>query len=222
LRTRLAADDPAAVIHQTDLALTRNMLGWHLHQQEKYREAVAEYRQAIDVRRRVEAGPKASAANRRNLAQAEHNLGLAYRAMGEPAEGAAALAHARELRAVLVADAPADAALRTALAWSVVGLANCKLDLGEAADAVALAGSVADLLSNGDPIYDAACICAKAAAAADSLVAERHAATAVALLRLAIVRGYVDVGNLLQDADLAAVRPRANFAELLWDVADQR
>jgi serine/threonine protein kinase/tetratricopeptide (TPR) repeat protein len=45
-------------------------------------------------------------------------------------------------------------------------------------------------------------------------------AKAVAALRGAIAGGYRDVPRLLKDADLAAVRGRADFADLLWDLAD--
>src|SRR5207248_3417482 len=112
-----------------------------------------------------------------------------------------------------VEETPADPKFRTDLAWSVVGLANCRLDAGDPAGAVVLAGSVADLLSAGDPLYDAACICAKAAAVG-SAPADRYGARAVELLRLAITRGYSDLANLLRDADLTAVRSRADFADL--------
>ena len=47
-----------------------------------------------------------------------------------------------------------------------------------------------------------------------------HAARAVALLRRAIVKDYADIPHLLADADLAPLRRRADYAELLWDVAD--
>jgi hypothetical protein len=218
LRTRLLADDPTAIHHQTDLALSRNNLGFCLQKRNAQREAAVEYRAAVDLRRRVEA-VKSFPVNRRELAQSEHNLGLACRQLADPAEAELAFTRARELRVRLVEENPGDATLRNALAWSVVGLANCRLDVGDPAGAAALAGSVAELLSDGDPLYDAACICARAAAGSTS-AQERTAARAVDLLRQAIARGYANMAHMLQDDDLASLRQRQDYATLLWDLAD--
>jgi hypothetical protein len=40
------------------------------------------------------------------------------------------------------------------------------------------------------------------------------------VLRHAIARQYRDIPHLLQDADLDSLRRRADYAELLWDLAD--
>ena len=40
------------------------------------------------------------------------------------------------------------------------------------------------------------------------------------MLRQAVAKGYRDVAHLLDDADLAPLRRRADYAALLWDLAD--
>jgi tetratricopeptide (TPR) repeat protein len=51
--------------------------------------------------------------------------------------------------------------------------------------------------------------------------AERAAARAVELLRRAAEAGYRETADWPRDRDLAALRRRADFAALLWDLADQ-
>ncbi|HEX4591734.1 MAG TPA: hypothetical protein VH120_17485, partial [Gemmataceae bacterium] len=43
---------------------------------------------------------------------------------------------------------------------------------------------------------------------------------AMAMLRQAVAAGYRDIPRLLADADLAPLRNRADYADLLWDLAD--
>jgi hypothetical protein len=47
-----------------------------------------------------------------------------------------------------------------------------------------------------------------------------YAARTVELLRQAIAKGYSDIPTLLANPDLAALRGRADHADLLWDLAD--
>jgi hypothetical protein len=49
---------------------------------------------------------------------------------------------------------------------------------------------------------------------------DRAAGRAVATLHRAAAAGFRDVAHLLADADLAPLRRRADYAELLWDIAD--
>ena len=45
-------------------------------------------------------------------------------------------------------------------------------------------------------------------------------ARAVDMLCRAIAKGYTDIPHLLTDADLVPLRGRADYADLLWDLAD--
>jgi hypothetical protein len=58
------------------------------------------------------------------------------------------------------------------------------------------------------------------ASAAGGPADEAHAAGAVALLRRSVAAGFRDTPLLLTDNDLAALRGRADYAELLWDLAE--
>jgi tetratricopeptide (TPR) repeat protein len=76
-------------------------------------------------------------------------------------------------------------------------------------------------------LYTAACMRAVTAAVggqtpgADAArLANEDADRAMAWLRKALAAGYADIPHLLADADLAALCRRADYAELLWDLAD--
>jgi serine/threonine protein kinase len=99
------------------------------------------------------------------------------------------------------------------------GRAECLANLGRAAEAIREADEVAgEKGARGDTLYDCARAVSVASAASDN--ADAHAAHAVALLRRAVTKGYNDVSHLQADADLAPLRNRADFAALLWDLAD--
>jgi hypothetical protein len=81
--------------------------------------------------------------------------------------------------------------------------------------------------TDADSLYMAACMRAVTAAVigqAPSTDATRLAAAdadrAMTWLRKAVAAGYRDVPHMLKDPDLAAVRRRADFADLLWDLVD--
>jgi hypothetical protein len=68
-------------------------------------------------------------------------------------------------------------------------------------------------------LYDAACVFALSAAAArdEGKLAGSYAARAVALLRLAMEKGYKDVEHLRSDPDLASLRSRKDFQQLVQE-----
>jgi tetratricopeptide (TPR) repeat protein len=72
--------------------------------------------------------------------------------------------------------------------------------------------------------YNAACVCALAAAATKSEgpLAGRYADRAVALLRRAVAGGFHDLAHLQKDQDLAALRPRKEFQTLLAELGAKR
>jgi serine/threonine-protein kinase len=128
-----------------------------------------------------------------------------------------------------------DAALaewEKAMEWDD-GSGRHELALGRA-DTLARAGDPRRALEAADPlaaaavltpaqVYDLACVYALAAGAVPPLPpsdAERAAARAVAALRRAAAAGFADVAQILTDPDLAALRRRDDYAELLWDLAD--
>jgi hypothetical protein len=74
--------------------------------------------------------------------------------------------------------------------------------------------------ATGDDLYNAAVAFASAATHPDAATAEKHAAHAAAVLRQAFARGFHDVPRMLNDADLAPLRNRTDYINLMWDVAD--
>ena len=66
-------------------------------------------------------------------------------------------------------------------------------------------------------LYDAACVCALAGAAAKrgSEEAERHADQAILLLRRAVQQGWHEMDHLEKDPDLASLRGRKDFQDLV-------
>jgi hypothetical protein len=71
-------------------------------------------------------------------------------------------------------------------------------------------------------LYNAACTHALASVAAkgDVTLADRYAARAVELLRQAFRKGYTNIAHMLKDPELDPLRRRADYAALLWDLAD--
>jgi hypothetical protein len=69
--------------------------------------------------------------------------------------------------------------------------------------------------------YNLACAYALAAAKLPPADADGAAARAVAALRQAVAAGYRDAAHMQQDSDLGALRRRADYAALLWDLADR-
>jgi serine/threonine protein kinase len=61
---------------------------------------------------------------------------------------------------------------------------------------------------------------ARASAEAEGPQRDEYAARAVELLRRALATGLPDVARMLDDPDLAPLRGRADYAALLWDLAD--
>jgi hypothetical protein len=102
-----------------------------------------------------------------------------------------------------------------------MNLAEALARLGRADEAVTLAeGSVLDPQASPSNVYDCACVVAVASASKNNHAADRHAARAVEMLRQSIAKGFADIPHLLVDDDLAPLRGRADYADLLWDLAD--
>jgi serine/threonine-protein kinase len=128
-----------------------------------------------------------------------------------------------------------DAALaewEEAMKWDD-GAGRFELELGRA-DTLVRAGHPRRAIEAAEPlaaangltpgqVYDLACIYALVAGATSALPpadAERAAMRAVATLRRAAAVGFSDVAHILADPDLASLRRREDYAELLWDLAD--
>jgi eukaryotic-like serine/threonine-protein kinase len=98
--------------------------------------------------------------------------------------------------------------------------AACLARLGRFAAAVPVAEELAVAQAAANHLYACARVLSLSSAVRDNPAAAAHAARAVRLLRQAVAKGYADIPNLLTDADLVPLRPRADYADLLWDLAD--
>jgi hypothetical protein len=100
------------------------------------------------------------------------------------------------------------------------GRADSLARLGRSVDAVREAAEVAaDPAADAGTLYDCGRTVSLASGARDNPT-DAHAAHAVILLRQAIAKGYAYIRHLLADADLAPLHSRADYADLLWDLAD--
>jgi tetratricopeptide (TPR) repeat protein len=110
------------------------------------------------------------------------------------------------------------------------GAARTQIRLGRA-DALARTGAADQARAAADDLaaapqlsaanrYDLARVYALTGAKLPPADGDAVAAKAVAALRQAFAAGYRDVPHLLNDADLAPLRRRADYAALLWDLAD--
>jgi hypothetical protein len=76
----------------------------------------------------------------------------------------------------------------------------------------------------GSTLYDAACVCALAAASVkdDAKLSEQYVGRAVALLRQAQTAGYfkqkANIAHMKKDSDLRALRTRPDYRELLKEL----
>jgi hypothetical protein len=87
---------------------------------------------------------------------------------------------------------------------------------GDGDRAVAELGPLLPKLIRAGDLYNAACV--YAVVAAREPVGNRHAGQAVEVLRQAVAKGYKDAAHLKTDPDLAALRGRADFRQLVADL----
>jgi serine/threonine-protein kinase len=116
-----------------------------------------------------------------------------------------------------------DAALKLAQGADRVSIraerARCAARQGRGDEtALEVAVVAADQASTADILFE----CAGAMALASTTAPKPHAFTgrAVVLLWQAVAKGYSDIPHLLADPDLVPLHSRADYAALLWDIAD--
>jgi hypothetical protein len=82
------------------------------------------------------------------------------------------------------------------------------------------AASGADSTANAQKVYDLVRGMSLASAVPGNRDRGRNATQAIEFLRQTIPKGLVDISQLLADPALAPLRRRADYADLLWDLAD--
>ncbi len=221
IREQLAADFPAVLAYRQDLANIHNNLGTLVAARGRPADAEAIFRSAIALYQRLADDLPAVPDHRRYLAMAHNNRANQLRRLGRPADAESAYRTALALRMKLAADHADTAAYRLHVSETVSLLSGLLIETGRVAEAVRLAEA---MLEGAPPptgaLYNAACVLALAAAAANNPDAESHAARSVDLLRRALAQGYRNVAQILADTDLNALRRRADYADLIWLIAD--
>jgi serine/threonine-protein kinase len=98
---------------------------------------------------------------------------------------------------------------------------SCLVRLGRASEAAGAANEIVrDPAATAGQLYDCACVYSLASSVPGNPAAAAQGAEAVLLLRRTVAGPSGDVPHLLADRDLAPLRDRADYAALLWDLAD--
>ena len=198
IKKRLVSADPGSAVAHRDLLISMLNIGKVAEQKTEFEKAIEWYQKALDVPKNIPR-PEYLANEKRVL---EGRLRICRGAE-------MVLADLDAIEKVAYADR-ADV-LRAAIQAHVRRKAPDK--------AIAAANLLERAAKNGGDVYDAACGYALCSALVEKPEEnERHAARAVALLKQAIAKGYKDVAHLKKDADLDALRGRADFQALLKEL----
>jgi serine/threonine protein kinase/tetratricopeptide (TPR) repeat protein len=222
---KLVADFPSVPLYRRDLANSHINLGTVLRDPGQ-REA--EYRAGIDIRKALVADFPSVPQYHSDLAISHNNLGALLSDLGRRPEAEAEYRAALAQDEKLAADFPDESKYRYELATGHNLLAKLLRDLGKQPEAEAeyraalVAANEVAAAPNLSAIqfYNLACVSALAAANLPQAESDHAAACSVELLRHAVLRGFRDIAHLLKDSDLDALRRRADYADLLWDLAD--
>jgi serine/threonine-protein kinase len=238
VQQKLVADFPTNAVFGLDMARSRTDLGNIFFEMGRFADAEAELRAGLEVLRQLPATLASDPDYRCEVANGYLNWGRALQFMGKTEYARSAFEAAVSRQERLVAEYPGVPEYRQFLGhmhanlaatkvtsfkksltegrWSLFGRppAKRRLDLREA-ETIATSTE-----ATADDAYNAACAFAVAAAAADPPTADGYAARAVTVLRQAFARGFQNISQVLKDSDLEAIRRRADYLELLWDLAD--
>jgi serine/threonine protein kinase len=217
LQEKLAADLPAVPVYRIDLGGSYVNYGRMRDGLGDSAAALGWYTKAIDVLEAVRAQVS-------HVATAQRYLRTAY---GRRAELRMRLARNAEAltdwdRALVLDDGSNRPMYRQQRALTLTRTGDPVRAVAEAEDL-----TQGDQVSGGT-LYDAACICALSSAGVidDAKQQESYAARAVAMLRRAQANAYFKdsqrVQHLKQDDDLAVLRPRADFQNLLKELDSKK
>jgi tetratricopeptide (TPR) repeat protein len=213
INERLVTDFPAIPLHAVSLAGTYKELGQLIGDDGKLEESLLWLTKAVDILERVyRQDPR--------FVKARERLCLAHWSRAMSLCGLDRFQEALQDwdRAIEVDDGRYQVALRLR---RISNLLNLKDHTRATAGAQAIAESKS---AGAKDLYNAACVYALSVrlAAEDVTRSQEYADHAVALLRRAIAKGYKNVGQLKNDADLNALRSREDFQKLLRELEDEK
>jgi tetratricopeptide (TPR) repeat protein/tRNA A-37 threonylcarbamoyl transferase component Bud32 len=231
MRRKLVDDNPTVTEFRHRLALSHNNLGHVLSETDRLSAADAELRAALAIRQKLAQAEPGNPAWQRGVGMSLNNLGELDAKGGHIATAVGRFRESVAIHERLARDRPTITDYRAGLAFAESGLGRALCRGGSEAEgvsalrqAITLREAISNLSIEGR--YDLACCHALLAAAADdprSGLSSDDAATesdrAMAALRAAVAAGYRDLAKLRTDSDLAKLRDRDDFRELLLDLA---
>jgi serine/threonine-protein kinase len=227
---KLGDANPLLVEYQYALGGIHNNIGLLLSQINKRSEAVASYQHTLAIFEKLaDANPKVPG-YRRAVGMSLNNLGEEQTKAGQLLDGIATCERARDIHQTLVTAYPSVTDYKNGLAFSLSNLGRAQQRAGQDNAAVASLRRTVALRGELPTIslearYDQACNHALLATLAQSkasglTAAEGEAAVELSLetLRKAVAAGYANLARLRTDTDLAVLRQRPEFQNLLKGV----
>jgi eukaryotic-like serine/threonine-protein kinase len=230
IQERLVDGNPAATAFQLALANSYDEIGGLLSELAKPAKGMETLEKAAAIRQNLVEHHPAVTEYQRNLAKSFNDIGYRLRQTGKPAEALASYKKALAIQQKLADTHPKDPHYQGDLANSVASLGAFERGDGHPASAAAFfrqAIGILERFQSRDPIdlYNLACCDAMlAGVAADrgsgmtAANASAAADKAMAALRDAVAAGYRNVAGIKSDPDLAVLRPRADFQQLMKEL----
>jgi serine/threonine-protein kinase len=228
---RLAIDHPGNAEYRARLAEVFSDLGSDLSTAGRQTEALDAEERALAIHERLAADSPANTDYQHMIASHRTAMGWILKGLGRREEALRSLTPAREVLERLVADHPDNALFRRELAQCVAFLGTIEQELGRRDQASRTLGFARELYERlpDDPInlYNLACIDSRLSVPvgpdptdkAERVRGDACAAAAIAALRRAVAIGYYGVESLRTDPDLAPLRSRGDFQQILLDAA---
>jgi serine/threonine protein kinase len=228
IQQHLVDGNPAVTAFQLALANSYDESGGLLSDLGKTAKGMETLEKAVAIRQNLTEHHPAVTEFQRNLAKGFNDLGYRLRQTGKAAEALACYKKALAIEQKLADTHPRDPHYQGDLANTVASLGAFERGNGHPASAAAFfrqAIGVFERLHDPVDLYNLACCNAMLAGvaadpgsgmtAADASVA---ADKAMAALKGAVAAGYRNVAGIKSDPDLAVLRPRADFQQLMKEL----
>jgi serine/threonine protein kinase len=224
---RLAGRHPNVAEYRKSLALSHTVLGILLTHARRPDDAMKEHERAAEVQEGLVRDHPTNVSYRRDLGLTYTGVADLLAKLGRPSEALVASRRAAEIQGELASDNPEVVLYRTDVALSQVLIGQQLRALGrgpEASRALRQAATIYERLADPSPtdLFNLACCYAQLSGLGrrdgpDG--ATSYADLAVATLRRASAAGHMNIGDFADDPSLAPIRSRADFRELLMDLA---
>jgi len=226
IQEKLARENPGVVEYLEGVASTQNNLGALLRSLRKLPESAAAFRRALEIQDQLARDHAEVPAYTLAVARAHNNLGVVEREMGDRELAVTDLQRARVIEEKLIHDHPNIVESADLLATTLANLGQALRELNRLSEAFSAYEAAIkrreQLLSNSPDsparlgnlarVVGAASLCAPEA--------DAYAIRAIGLLRQAAVKDVNELAKFAREADLQVLRRRAEYIDLLWELAD--